>query len=43
MCLRIKWCLLFTFAFMLIYIVILERLPFIYTEAVFYGVLLDKK
>lgn len=28
---------------MLIYIVILKRLPFIYTEAIFYMILLDEK
>lgn len=28
---------------MLVYIVILKRLPFIYAEAIFYMVLLDKK
>lgn len=43
MCLRKKWSLLFKLALMLVYIVILKRLPFIYTEAVFYIVLLDKK
>lgn len=36
MCLRIKWSLLLEFAFMLVYIVILKRLPFIYAEALFF-------
>lgn len=43
MCLRRKWGLLFNLSFMLVHIVILKSLPFIYTEAIFYMVLLDKK
>lgn len=43
MWLRIKWSWLFKLAFMLVDIAILKRLPFIYTEAIFYTVLLDKK